>query len=162
RRFDLERTMTSEAKSRSVHQATECARAPGPAGSSSRPLVPSIDLSVVYCPADLDHVDALSDGKATGFIYARDGHPNAAQLALKMSRLEGAEAGLVCASGMGAIASVFLSNLSQNDNVLVAKGLYGKTTALVKQLLPRWGIHHDFFDAADVSSLVARLTRETR
>ena len=107
-------------------------------------------------------MDALSDGTATGFIYARDGHPNAAQLAEKMSRLEGGEAGLVCASGMGAIASVFLSHLSQNDHVLVAKGVYGKTTALVTRQLPRWGINHDFFDAADAGSLRARLTPKTR
>ena len=119
-------------------------------------------MSVVYCPADLDHVDALSEGTATGFIYARDGHPNAAQLADKMSRLEGGEAGLVCASGMGAIASVFLSHLSQNDQVLIANGVYGKTTALVTRQLPRWGIHHDFFDPADAGSLVRRLTPKTR
>jgi cystathionine beta-lyase/cystathionine gamma-synthase len=143
-------------------QATLCARAPEPASSTSRPLVPSIDLSVVYCPADLDHVDALSEGTAAGFIYARDGHPNASQLALKMARLERGEAGLVCASGMGAIASVFLAHLSQNDHVLVAKGVYGKTTALVTRQLPRWGITHDFFDAADAGSLVRRLTPKTR
>jgi cystathionine beta-lyase/cystathionine gamma-synthase len=147
---------------KSPHQATLCARAPVPAGSSSRPLVPSIDLSVVYCPADLDHVDALSEGTATGFIYARDGHPNASQLAEKMSRLEGGESGLVCASGMGAIASVFLAHLSQNDHVLVANGVYGKTTALVTRQLPRWGINHDLFDAADAASLVRKLTPRTR
>ncbi len=51
------------------------------------------------------------DGEAAGFIYARDGHPNAAQLADKLAELEGAEAGLVCASGMGAIAATLLSLL---------------------------------------------------
>ncbi len=143
-------------------EATVCARAPMPATSSSRPLVPSIDLSVVFCPADLDHVDALSEGKAAGFIYARDGHPNAAQLALKMARLEGAEAGLICASGMGAIASVFLTLLSQGDHVLLAKGTYGKTTALVTKQLPRWGISHDYFDASDAASMRASLKPKTR
>ena len=63
------------------HPSTLCARAPGPAVSSSRPLVPPIELSVVYCPEDPPHVDALYDGSARGFTYARDGHPNAAQLA---------------------------------------------------------------------------------
>src|SRR5262249_43445752 len=142
--------------------ATLCARAPAPARSTSRPLTPPLDLSVVYCPADLEHVDALSDGKAEGFIYARDGHPNAAQLAEKMARLAGGEAGLVCAWGMGAIASVFLTLLSQNDHVLVASGVYGKTTALITKLLPRWGIAHDFFDAADAAALRSQLTPRTR
>src|ERR1017187_3880298 len=153
-------TMSSNPSS--PHRATLCARAPLRVESSSQPLVPSIDMSVVYCPADLDHVDALSDGSAKGFIYARDGHPNATQLAEKMSRLEGGEAGLICASGMGAIASVFLSLLSQGDHALVAKGTYGKTTALVTRQLARWGINHDFFDAADVGSLRSRLTSKTR
>jgi cystathionine beta-lyase/cystathionine gamma-synthase len=116
----------------------------------------------VYCPTDLDHVAALYDGKADGFIYARDGHPNAAQLAEKMARLEGAEAGLVCASGMGAIAAVFLSLLSQHDHVLVARGMYGKTTALVARQLSRWGIENSFFDAADAASLQSQLTPKTR
>ncbi len=145
-----------------LHPATLCARAPAPAPSTSRPLVPPLDLSVVYCPADLDHVDALSEGTKPGFIYARDGHPNAAQLAEKMARLEGGEAGLVCASGMGAIGAIFLTLLSQNDHVLVASGIYGKTTALVSRLLPRWGISHDLFDSADAASLRSRLTPKTR
>src|SRR5438132_2393494 len=104
---------TQGLKDESRHPSTLCARSPEITGSTSRPLVPSLDLSVVYCPADLDHVDALYEGVAHGFIYARDGHPNAAQLADKMARLEGGEAALVCASGMGAVASAFLSLLSQ-------------------------------------------------
>ncbi len=147
---------------RPLHPATVCARAPATAPSTSRPLTPPLDLSVVYCPADLDHVDALNEGKADGFIYARDGHPNGAQLADKMARLEGGEAGLVCASGMGAIAAVFLSLLSRDDHVLIAGGIYGKTTALVAKQLPRWGISHDLFDAADAASLRSRLTQKTR
>src|SRR6516225_8548933 len=84
------------------------ARGPVRRESTSHPLAPPIEISSVYCPADLDHVDALYDGAAKGFIYARDAHPNAGQLADKLARLEGAEAGLVCASGMGAVAAVFL------------------------------------------------------
>ena len=91
--------------------STACARGPIRAESTSPPLVAPLELSTVYCPADLDHVDALNSGEASGFIYARDGHPNAAQLAEKLVRLEGGEAGLVCASGMGAIAAVFLTLL---------------------------------------------------
>ena len=75
----------------------------------STPLVPPLYQSSVYTLPDLDALDRIVDGVEPGFIYARDGHPNAAQLAEKMARLERAEAGLVCASGMGAIASVFLS-----------------------------------------------------
>jgi cystathionine beta-lyase/cystathionine gamma-synthase len=142
--------------------ATLCARAPAPRESTSRPLVPPIELSAVFCLDGLDHVDALYHGDARGFTYAREGHPNAAQLADKLARLEGAEAGLVCASGMGAIASVFLAILSQNDHALVSDGIYGKTTALVTRQLPRWGITHDVFDPTDLGSLRPLLKPTTK
>jgi cystathionine beta-lyase/cystathionine gamma-synthase len=119
-------------------------------------------LSVVYCPDDLDHVDALYDGTAAGFIYARDGHPNAAQLAAKVARLEGGEAALVCASGMAAISAALLSLLSQNDHALISAGVYGKTMSLVARQMVRWGIQHDFFDPADVGAARSLLRRTTR
>ncbi len=144
------------------HPSTICARAPGAAPSSSRPLVPPLDLSVVYCPDDLAHVDALSDGTARGFIYARDGHPNAAQLAEKLARLEGAEAALICASGMGAIAAALLTLLGQGDHVLLSDGVYGRTATLVGKQLPRWGIGQTTFDPADARAAKSLLTPATR
>lgn len=144
------------------HPSTECARAPAPVASSSRPLVPPIELSVVYRLDDLAHVDALYEGRAQGFTYGRDGHPNAAQLAEKLARLEGAEAGLICASGMGAIASALLSLLDQGDHVVLSDGVYGRTSALVSGQLPRWGIRHSIFDPSDAASARAALTPSTR
>ena len=146
------RAMASEP--RSPHQR-RFARAPLPAASTSRPLVPSIELSVVYCPADLDHVDALSDGRARGFIYARDGHPNATQLAEKMARLEGGEAGLVCASGMGAIA-VGLSHaaLPERSRACRRRSLWQDDVAR-HATASAVGNQHDVFDPADAGSLDA-------
>jgi cystathionine beta-lyase/cystathionine gamma-synthase len=141
--------------------ATACARGPIRIESTSAPLVAPLELSTVYCPTDLDHVDALSNGQARGFIYARDGHPNAAQLAEKLARLEGGEAGLICASGMGAIASVLLTLLSQNDHALISEGVYGKTSALATRLMPRWGIRHDVFDPAAKAATLRTLLKPT-
>jgi cystathionine beta-lyase/cystathionine gamma-synthase len=142
--------------------STLCARSPEPAESSSRPLIPSLDLSVVYCLDDLDHVDALYNGDARGYTYSRDGHPNADMLAGKLAKLEAGEAGLICASGMGAIAGAFLSLLSQGDHALVSDGIYGRTIALVNRQLSRWGIGHSIFDPTDASSARAKLTPTTR
>ena len=122
--------------------------APLPAPSVSRPLAPSLDLSAVYEIADLDQIDGLYDGRLNGFFYARDGHPNAAQLAAKLAEIEGAEAGLVCASGMAAIARTLLALVSQGDHVVISEGLYGKTTTLVARELLRFGVTHDSFDAS--------------
>ncbi|MDG3005148.1 trans-sulfuration enzyme family protein [Paludisphaera mucosa] len=133
--------------------ATRCARAPEPPRSISEPLAPPIQLASVYRIAGLDEVDALFEGRAEGFFYARDGHPNAAQLADKLAKLEGAEAGLICASGMGAIAASVLTLTEQGGRVLVSEGLYGKTTTLIARELARFGVSHTLFDPSRPETL---------
>ncbi len=143
-------------------EATLCARAAAPARSVSLPLVPSLDLSVVYEIASLDQIDAISNGEESGFSYARDAHPNAVQLAAKLSALEHAEAGVICASGMAAIAASLLSLCAGGDHLIISEGLYGKTTTLVARELLRFGITHDSFDPACPSSLEPLVTARTR
>jgi len=142
--------------------ATRCARAPSPAPSVSRPLSPSLELSSVFELADLDQVDGLYDGRLAGFFYARDGHPNAVQLAAKIADLEGAETALVCASGMGAIASTLLAQVGQGDHVVISEGLYGKTTTLVAREMVRFGVAHDRFDPAHAEQLASLITARSR
>jgi cystathionine beta-lyase/cystathionine gamma-synthase len=147
---------------RSPADATLCARAPAAPRTVSHPLVPSLDLSSVYHIDDLEQMDALSEGKLSGYSYARDGHPNAAQLAEKLAALEAAEAGLICASGMAAIASSLIAMVNQGDHVLLSEGLYGKTTTLVTMELSRFGLAHDRFDPARPDSLASLITPRTR
>jgi cystathionine beta-lyase/cystathionine gamma-synthase len=117
---------------------------------------------VVYEIADLDQIDGLSDGRYSGFSYARDGHPNAVQLAGKLAEIEGAEAGLVCASGMAAIASVLLTLVSHEDRLIISDDLYGKSTSLVTKELVRFGVSHDRFDASRPDTLAGLITPRTR
>ncbi len=140
---------------------TTCARPPEPPPSVSQPLVPPLSLSVVWTLASLDQVDDIYEGRAPGYIYARDGHPNATQLAAKVADLEGAEAALVCASGMGAEAAALLTLLDGGGHVALADGVYGKTGRLVRELA-RFGVTSDRFDANDPASLRAALTPATR
>ena len=142
--------------------STRCARAPSPAPSVSRPLAPSLDLSSVYEIADLDQMDGIYDGRLSGFFYARDGHPNAVQLAAKMAEIEGAEAALVCASGMAAIASTVLALVDQGDHLVISEGLYGKTTTLVAREMVWFGVAHDSFDPAHPELLANLITPHTR
>jgi cystathionine beta-lyase/cystathionine gamma-synthase len=142
--------------------ATTCARAAEDVPMRTAPLAPALQLSAVYRIAGLEQVDALYEGNEPGFIYARDGHPNAAQLAAKVAALEGAEAALVCASGMAAESAVFLALLSQGDEIAISEGLYGRSAVLVGRELARFGIGHRTFDATDPQTLRAALSTTTR
>ena len=104
------------------------------------PLIPPIYPSSVYRIPDLDAVDAIYSGDASGFIYARDGQPNAAILAEELRLLHSAEWGGVTATGMGAIAAPFVALLSQGDRVVSSNCIYGKTTKLLRSELARFGV----------------------
>ena len=104
----------------------------------------------------------MNEGRMSGFFYARDGHPNAVQLADKLARLERGEAGLVCASGMAAVAASMLALLEQGDHVAVSDGLYGKTTTLATRELSRFGVLHTEFDPTRLETLEAAITPRTR
>jgi len=145
-----------------VADSTLCARAPEIPPSASEPVAPPIVLSAVYRVGSLDDIDALNEGRLSGFFYARDGHPNAVQLGDKLARLERAEAGVVCGSGMGAIAASMLALLNQGDRVALSEGLYGKTTTLAIGELSRFGVGHDAFDPSRPESLDAAITPRTR
>ena len=141
---------------------TTCARAPEPCPSATGPLVPPLNLSVVYRMAGLDQVDAVSRKEADGYVYARDGHPNADQLAAKVAALEGAETAVVCASGMAAESAALLALLDGGGHVALSEGVYGRTATLVARELARFGIGHARFDATRPASLRAALTAATR
>lgn len=146
----------------SVSEATLCARAPQSPRSVSKPLSPPLLLSSVYQVENLDDIEGLTGGRIEGFFYARDGHPNAVQLAGKLAKLEGAEAAVICGSGMGAIAASLLALLGQGDHVVFAEGLYGKTTTLITRELARLGVEHSTFDASRPQTLGDAMTPRTR
>jgi cystathionine beta-lyase/cystathionine gamma-synthase len=145
-----------------VADSTLCARAPETPPSATEPVAPPIVLSSVYHVKNLDDIDALNEGRLSGFFYARDGHPNAVQLADKLARLERAEAGVICASGMGAVAASLLALLNQGDHVAISDGLYGKTTTLAVRELSRFGVAHTAFDPTSLKSLQEAITPRTR
>src|SRR3989440_4026546 len=81
----------------------------------STPLVPPLYQSSVYTLPDLDALDRIMNAEAPGFIYFRDGHPNAKQLADRLAALEGATWAVACVSGMAAVAAAVLAHVQQGE-----------------------------------------------
>jgi cystathionine beta-lyase/cystathionine gamma-synthase len=95
--------------------------------------------------------------------YARlSNTPNHLALHAKLAALEGAEAGLVTASGMAAISAALVSLLRTGDHVLAQSTLYGGTYDLFTRDLPRLGIESTFVDAQDPAGWEEHLRPRTR
>src|SRR3954451_6160622 len=106
-------------------------RPPSALGASA-PLVPPLYQSSVYTLPDLDALDRVMNAEEPGYIYARDAHPNARQLAARLGGVEGGAWALVCGSGMAALSAVLLGTLQQGSRVVASNRLYGRTTQLLE------------------------------
>ncbi|MBO1905330.1 aminotransferase class V-fold PLP-dependent enzyme [Microvirga sp. 3-52] len=97
-----------------------------------------------------------------GRLYAREHNPTTEILERRLANIEGAEAGLVVASGMAAFGALTLSLLSQGDELIVHQTLYSNTVAMVEQALPRFGIKVIPVDLAEPDNLDVAMTDRTR
>jgi cystathionine beta-lyase/cystathionine gamma-synthase len=135
---------------------------PTDALGKSTPLVPPLYQSAVYTLPDLDALDAIYNDGAPGFIYARDGHPNARSLGEQVAALHKAQWGVVCGSGMAAISAILVSLLQQGDRVVASNRLYGRTTELFGKELSRYGVKTTFVDANDLGAVKEALTQPAK
>lgn len=84
-------------------------------------------------------------GQEEGYIYSRWGNPTFTEAEQKIAALETfglnvSAKGLLHASGMAAITTLFLSNLKAGDKVLTHFSLYGGSDEILYKLLPDFGI----------------------
>jgi len=132
------------------------------ASGPTRPHAPPIYLSSVWECDDPAQADAMLGGRTPGYVYARDGHPNADILAEKCRKLHGTERAAITSSGMSALALVLLSQLAPGDHVIVSNQLYGRTATLFTGEAARWGVTHTLVDPTDLTQVKAAVTRNTK
>jgi methionine-gamma-lyase len=95
-------------------------------------------------------------------FYTRYGNPTHERVARLVARLEGGEAALMAASGMGAISAVMLGLLGAGDRVVAQTSHYMGTTQLFTELLPRFGVRVELVEQSDTTGLVAAIRRGAR
>jgi cystathionine gamma-synthase len=130
--------------------------------SASRPLTAPIYQTNVYVFEDMDTVESVWEHKKPGFVYGRYGTANHTMLEDLVAALEGAEAAVACASGMGATTALLFGLFERGDHVVAARDLYGTTAAFLSDEGRRLGIATDFVDATDAPEILAALRDNTR
>ena len=100
-------------------------------------------------------------GEENGYIYTRLGNPTITVLENKIAALEGGEACLATASGMGAISSALWTLCGAGKHILADGTLYGCTFALLNHGLSRYGVEVDFIDTSDLEAVRTHLKPNT-
>jgi len=118
-------------------------------------LAPVLWPSTTYFNRSVDEEYALALAMHPGKFYSRNGSPSVLEFEDAVAELEGAEAALAFASGMGAICSVLLTFCGSGDHVVAQSSTFSVTNQMFTMLCPRLGIDVTFVDATDSDAVRA-------
>ena len=130
--------------------------------SNDGALVPPLHLSSTFVFETAEAGAEIFAGEREGYFYSRIANPTVDLLERRMAALEGAEAAVATASGMGAITAVFWSFLKPGDEIIVDQTLYGCTFAFMRHGLARFGVRVTHVDLTDPANLEACISDATK
>jgi O-succinylhomoserine sulfhydrylase len=95
------------------------------------------------------------------FVYSRFTNPTVTMMERRLAALEGSEACIGTASGMGAITMIVLGLLKAGDHVICSHSVFGSTIRLLNDFA-KFGIQSTFVSQTDVSQWRAAVRPNTR
>lgn len=101
-------------------------------------------------------------GQESGYIYTRLANPSLLQVEEKLAALEGGEAALATASGMGAVSATLWSLVEAGDEIVADETLYGCTFTLLTHGLTKFGVKVTLVDMSDAENVKKALTPKTK
>ena len=119
-------------------------------------------LTSGYSYDDAGIAAARFAGEDDGMTYSRLQNPTVQMLEERIALMEGAEACRTQASGMAAMTTALLCQLSAGDHIVSARAAFGSCRWIVDNLLPRFGIEVTIVDARDNAAWEAAIRPNTR
>lgn len=139
-----------------------CARLDKLPSQPTTPAAPPIYPASVHVCDSTEQAAMLLAGETAGYVYQRDGHPNADMFAEKCRELHGAECASVASSGMAALAAALLSQTQRGDHMVLSNQLYGRSSLLLTSEAARLGIDSTEVDTCDLSATADAFTPQTK
>ncbi len=102
------------------------------------------------------------EGENNHYIYSRLGTPSQSLLEQRIANLEGGEAALATASGMGAITSAFWSLVEPGDEIIADVTLYGCTFSFLEHGLKKFGVTITYCDLTNAVNLANIISDKTK
>ncbi len=85
----------------------------------------------------------------TDHFYTRYGNPTNTVAEKTIAALEGVDAALTFASGMGAITTTMMALLKSGDHIVAQRDIYGGVNKFLSEWLPKMGIETTFVDTTE-------------
>jgi methionine-gamma-lyase len=125
-------------------------------------LTPPIYMTSTYAFESAEAGAELFRGERAGYIYGRTRNPTQALLETRMASLEGGEAAVAFASGIGAITSMVWALVSAGDDVIIDHTIYGSSYAFFMNGLTRFGVTVQALDLTVPENLARAMRPNTK
>jgi O-succinylhomoserine sulfhydrylase len=101
-------------------------------------------------------------GEEDGYIYSRFTNPTVASMEQRLAGMEGTEACIAAASGMGAILLLCMGLLKAGDHVVCSRSVFGSTIKLIGSEFGKFGVQSTFVSQTDLAEWKAAIRPNTR
>jgi cystathionine beta-lyase/cystathionine gamma-synthase len=146
-------------KQRKRRPETAAVRGASEMQKKNGPVAPEIYQTSTFEVADNEEQIRVT---TTDRYYTRWGNPTITLAEQTVAALEGTEAALVFASGMGAITTTILSLLKAGDHIVAQRDLYGGVTKFFSEWLPKRGIETTLVDTTEYEQHQRAIRPNTR
>jgi cystathionine beta-lyase/cystathionine gamma-synthase len=128
------------------HAETKAVRGAASLEKKNAPLA-----TPIYQTSTFEVTDNAEQIEATGsdHYYTRYGNPTNTVAEKTIAELEGVDAALTFASGMGAITTTLMALLKSGDHLVAQRDIYGGVNKFLTQWLPKMGIETTFVDTTE-------------
>ncbi|HEX9259279.1 MAG TPA: aminotransferase class I/II-fold pyridoxal phosphate-dependent enzyme, partial [Acidimicrobiales bacterium] len=118
-------------------------------------LAPILWASSVFVTPSLDEARRMSTVPRAERFYSRYSNPSVKAFEDAVAELEGAQAALAFASGMGALATVVMALCSPGDHIVAQRHIYSGTQLYLQGVCGRFGIDVTFVDGTEPGAFAA-------
>ncbi len=97
-----------------------------------------------------------------GYTYARTGNPTVTSFEQRLAAMEGTQAAIAAATGMGAILLLCMGLLRSGDHVICSRSVFGSTLNLFGKEFGKFGVETTFVSQTDLAEWQAAVRPTTR
>src|SRR5271169_602805 len=123
------------------HRETKAVRGAADLDKKNGPL-----STPIYQTSTFEVTDNEEQLRTTGgdHYYTRYGNPTNTVAEKTIAQLEGMDAALTFASGMGAITTTMMALLKSGDHIVAQRDIYGGVAKFLSKWLPKMGVETTF------------------
>ena len=111
---------------------------------------------------NVDHGAACFAGESDGYIYTRINNPTINALENMVAELENGYRGVGCASGMGAVTTIYMALLNGGDHIVSTAAVYGPSRVVLENHFSRFGVQSSFVDTTNLEEIEKAIKPNTK